>query len=208
MKTGNGFVEGRSRIIGQLVLEFAQCFCHSAEVCLTADLLQTDGALHKVVDTPGTALSVQVAGAAGQGGDHVQGLTHGVAALRQDLAAQVPGDAADVLHQAHRVREGVGVDALQDEPLGVVGTPDQIGVVDMAFAVMAAVADHRSAKIKGVCCCQENGFCYRFHDVILVSLSFMPFCRSRAFSLPCLTAVFVGGQPFRLAEALGKVAGG
>ena len=107
-----------------------------------------------------------------------------------------------------RVREGVGVDALQDEPLGVVGTPDQIGVVDMAFAVVAAVADHRSAKIKGVCCCQENGFCYRFHDVILVSLSFMPFCRSRAFSLPCLTAVFVGGQPFRLTEALGKVAGG
>jgi hypothetical protein len=36
----------------------------------------------------------------------------------------------------------------------------------------------------------------------------MPFCRGRALSLPYLTAVFVGSQPLRFAEALGKIAGG
>ena len=60
VKTGNGFVEGRSRIIGQLVLELAQCFCHSAEVCLTADLLQTDGILYKIIGSPGIAFRINV----------------------------------------------------------------------------------------------------------------------------------------------------
>ena len=36
----------------------------------------------------------------------------------------------------------------------------------------------------------------------------MPFCRGGAFSLPRLTAVFVGGHALRLAEALGEIAGG
>ena len=35
----------------------------------------------------------------------------------------------------------------------------------------------------------------------------MPFCRGGAFSLPRLTAVFVGGHALRLAEALGEIAG-
>ena len=35
----------------------------------------------------------------------------------------------------------------------------------------------------------------------------MPFCRGRTLSLPHLTAVFIGGQAFRLAKALGKIAG-
>ena len=60
VKTGNGFVEGRSRIIGQLVLELAQCFCHSAEVCLTTDLLQTDGILYKIIGSPGIAFRINV----------------------------------------------------------------------------------------------------------------------------------------------------
>ena len=58
------------------------------------------------------ALGIQMAGRAGQGGDHVQGLPCRVAACGKDLLPQMPGHAADILHQAYRVGKGVGVDAL------------------------------------------------------------------------------------------------
>ena len=112
VEAGNGFVEGGGRIICQLVLEFAQGLGNSAEVGLAAHLLQADGILHKVVGAPRTALGIQMAGCAGQGGDHVQGLPCRVAACGKDLLPQMPGHAADILHQAHRVGKGVGVDAL------------------------------------------------------------------------------------------------
>ena len=87
VKTGNGFVEGGSRIIGQLVLEFAQCFCHSAEVCLTADLLQTDGILYKIVGSPGIAFRINIVRCAGQSWNDVQAFSARVAALCLDLCA-------------------------------------------------------------------------------------------------------------------------
>ena len=85
VKTCNGFVEGRSRIIGQLVLEFAQCFCHSAEVCLTTDLLQTDGILYKIIGSPGIAFRVDIVGCTGQSGNDVQAFSARVAALCLNL---------------------------------------------------------------------------------------------------------------------------
>ena len=63
----------------------------------------------------------------------------------------MPGNAADVLHQSCWIGKCISVDALEDEPLGAVGALRQEGVVDVSFAVMVGVADHRPAKIKGVC---------------------------------------------------------
>jgi len=85
VKTCNGFVEGRSRIIGQLVLELAQCFCHSAEVCLTADLLQTDGILYKIIGSPGIAFRINIVRCAGQSWNDIQAFPARVAALCLNL---------------------------------------------------------------------------------------------------------------------------
>jgi len=112
VEAGNGFVEGGGRIICQLVLEFAQGLGNSAEVGLAAHLLQADGVLYKVVGAPRAALGIQMAGRTGQGGDHVQGLPCRVAACGKDLLPQMPGHAADILHQANRIGKGVGIDAL------------------------------------------------------------------------------------------------
>ena len=185
VEAGNGFVKGRGRIICQLVLEFAQGLGNSAEVGLAAHLLQADGVLHKIVGAPRAALGIQMAGRAGQGGDHVQGLPCRVAACGKDLFPQMPGHAADVVHQAHRVGKGVGVDALQDKALGVVLPPDHEGIVDVAFAVVTGIADHRPAKIKGICGGAENGFGNRFHFGFLISY---PSCRlAGAGRCPCRT---------------------
>ena len=79
------------------------------------------------------------------------------------------GNAADVLHQANGVGEGFRIDPLEDEPLGAVGALCEKGVVDVSFAVMVGVADHRPAKIKGVCGLLQQRDGDWLHDELLFS---------------------------------------
>ena len=56
-------------------------FLHSAEVCLTADLLQTDGILYKIISSPCIAFRVDIVGCTGQSGNDVQAFPARIAAL-------------------------------------------------------------------------------------------------------------------------------
>ena len=131
MEAGDGFVEGGGRVILQLVLEFAQCLGHGAEVGFAADLLQTDGIFYKVVGTPCAAVCIQIASRPRQSWDDIQRFPCWVAALGKNFRPQMPGHAADILHQAHRVSKGICVDALQNKAFGMIFPPDHKGVVDM-----------------------------------------------------------------------------
>lgn len=86
----------------------------------------------------------------------------------------MPGHAADILHQAHRVSKGICVDALQNKAFGMIFPPDHKGVVDMPLTIVVSIAEHRPAKIKGICSRPDqrkgNGFHHKFR-----ALCFMPF---------------------------------
>ena len=166
VEAGDGFVEGGGRIILQLVLEFAQCLGHGAEVGFAADLLQTDGIFYKVVGTPCAAVCIQIASRPRQSWDDIQRFPCWVAALGKNFRPQMPGHAADILHQAHRVSKGICVDALQNKAFGMIFPPDHKGVVDMPLTIVVSIAEHRPAKIKGICSRLEqrkgNGFHHKF----------------------------------------------
>ena len=165
METGDGLVQRRRRVARQLVLEGAEGLGHGVEVLLAFHLLQADRPLHKDVGPPGAAVGVGPVGLAVAGGDDVQSLPLGVAAPGDDLPAQIARHPADVLHQAGRVGEGVGVDPLQDPPAAAVGGPDREGVVDVAGAVAFGCAGG-AAEGEGAGCLLQQGLGDWFHGAI------------------------------------------
>ena len=107
-----GFIGDAKEESINMILEFAQGLGNSAEVGLAAHLLQADGVLYKVVGTPCAAVCIQIASRPRQSWDYIQRFPCWVAALGKNFRPQMPGHAADILHQAHRVGKGVGVDTL------------------------------------------------------------------------------------------------
>ena len=134
----DGLVQGGGGIAGQLALKVAEGHGALVKILGGFGLLQAQGALDKGIHPPGAAVGIGVVVFALLCGHHVHGLAHGIAALLLDHAAQVAGHAADVLHQALGVGEGVGVDALQDIAHTVAGFILHVnteGIVDVARAV-------------------------------------------------------------------------
>ena len=87
----------------------------------------------------------------------------------------MPGHAADILHQAHRVSKGICVDALQNKAFGMIFPPDHKGVVDVPLTIVVSIAEHRPAKIKGICSRLEQRKGTDFIINFSFSLYFMPF---------------------------------
>lgn len=78
MKMRDGLVQGGGGIPCQLLLEVAEGHGALVKVFRCLDLLQADGVLHKGIHPPAAVFSVPEIGAAGPGGNRLQGDAGGV----------------------------------------------------------------------------------------------------------------------------------
>ena len=130
-------VQSMGRVVGKLMLEVAKCNGALVKILGGLHLLQADSILHKVIDTPATAIDSLIIGLFLFGRHHMERSTRWVVPALPGLFAQEIRHAADIFHQTSRVFECICIDFLQD----VAFCPllrcyrDGIRLVDMPFAI-------------------------------------------------------------------------
>ena len=127
VELGDGLSQGLGRELAEHLLEAAKGQSGLVEVLLALGGIQAEAA-DEIVHSPERTILVLVVELAVLGGQEVECQT-GIA----DALADVVGDGTGVVHQTHGVLEDIGIDALQDILVALVGF-DLKGGIDMAVA--------------------------------------------------------------------------
>ena len=123
------------RKIGQLALEFAECYGGLIEILVRFRRLQANGIGNEIVHAPPAAVFIARIGRAVQRFHQMHRAARIVRAR-----AQIARDCSDILHQRGHVAKYGIVDLLKN----VAGVPvgdNQIGLVDVAASVALALSD-------------------------------------------------------------------
>ena len=107
-------MQGVGRVVGQLMLEVTKRNGALVKILGGLHLLQADGVLHKVIDTPAATISSLIIGLFLFGRHHMERSTRWVVPALPGLFAQEIRHAADIFHQTSRVFECICIDFLQD----------------------------------------------------------------------------------------------
>ena len=130
-------MEGVGRISGKLMLEIAERNGALVKILGRLHLLQADGVLHKIIDTPAAAIGGLVIRLFCRSRHYMERGTRRVSPALFSFFTQKIRYAADIFHQAGGVLEGIGVDLLQDVALCALRRRYREGIrlVDMPLAI-------------------------------------------------------------------------
>ena len=130
-------MQGVCRVVGKLVLEIAKSNGALVKIFGGLHLLQADGVLHEVIDTPTTAVGGLVIRLSSFSQHNMERCPRRVGPALLGFFTQEICYAADVFHQTGRVFECIGIDFLQDVAFCTLlgGYRDGICLIDMPFAI-------------------------------------------------------------------------
>ena len=118
MKIRNGFMQGRSIIVGQIFLELSEGFCRGIKIVSISALLQADGMLNKSVYTPYALFRISIIRKSVFGVNHCHSFTFSVATTFFNDIFQIRSNVADIFHQCFWIGKNICVDPLQDKTFG------------------------------------------------------------------------------------------
>ena len=128
-------MQGICRVVGKLVLEITKSNRALVKIFGGLHLLQADGVLHEVIDTPTTAVGGLIIGLSSFGQRNMERGTFWVSPALFGLFAQKIRYAANVFHQTVWVFECISIDFLQDITLLRCLFCNSVRLVDMPLAI-------------------------------------------------------------------------
>ena len=135
MEVRNRLVQGICRVVGKLVLEITKSNRALVKIFGGLHLLQADGVLHEVIDTPTTAVGGLIIGLSSFGQRNMERGTFWVSPALFGLFAQKIRYAANVFHQTVWVFECISIDFLQDITILRCLFCNSVRLVDMPLAI-------------------------------------------------------------------------
>ena len=135
MEVRNRLMQGVCRVVGKLVLEIAKSNGALVKIFGGLHLLQADGVLHEVIDTPTTAVGGLIIGLSSFGQRNMERGTFRVSPALFGLFAQKIRYTANIFHQTVRVFECISIDFLQNIAFLRCLFGESIRLVDMPFAI-------------------------------------------------------------------------